>query len=74
MAPAPTLQAHSRIKGNGPRLQIIRHGPPLVGLVFCALFHGSGGPPCTGSGPDQAGQGCVLRPGGLVQFWCGLAG
>lgn len=27
MAPAPTLQAQSRIKGNGPRLQIIRHGP-----------------------------------------------
>lgn len=65
MVPAPTLQAQSRTKGNGPRLQIMRHGPRW-GLVSCALFPGSGGPLGTGSGPDQAGQGasCALAD------WC----
>ena len=65
MAPAPTLHNQDRTEGNGPRLQIMRHGPRW-GLVFCALFPGAGGPLGTGSGPDQAGQGASCAPAG----WC----
>lgn len=52
MAPAPTLQTQSRTEGHGPRFQIM--DGPVWGLVLCAPFPGSTGPPGPDQGPERS--------------------
>lgn len=71
MAPAPTLHNQDRTEGNGPRLQIMRHGPRLgAGVLrpFSRVRRSAGYRIMARSGRTRG----KLRPGGLVQFWCGL--